>query len=63
MLWVGIQTLHGIREDSMVRNIFPHFESLKAKLQAFIWAILEGIIFPMSAEDNLVALDWSLTPP
>ncbi|MCI0521478.1 MAG: gfo/Idh/MocA family oxidoreductase, partial [Chloroflexi bacterium] len=56
----ALQALKGVSEGSMIRYAFPRYEPLKAELQAFLKAVEENSLPPVSGEDGLAALRLAL---
>lgn len=58
--WPTLQTLKGVSEGSMTRFALQRYEPLKAELQAFLKAIVQGTPPPVNGEDGLAALGLAL---
>jgi predicted dehydrogenase len=58
--WSSLQNIKGVSEGSMTRFALQRYEPLKAELQAFLRAIREGGLMPVSGEDGLAALRLAL---
>lgn len=54
--WPALQTLRGVSEGCMIRYPIQRYEPLKAELEAFIGALMDGRPVPVSGEDGLAAL-------
>lgn len=59
-IWPALQTLKGVSEGSMIRFALRRYEPLKAELQAFLSAIKDHSLVPVSGEDGLEALRLAL---
>jgi predicted dehydrogenase len=59
-LWPTLSTLKGVSEGQMVRYALHRYEPLKAELQAFLRALIDGTPVPVSGEDGLQALNLAL---
>lgn len=59
-LWMGLRSIKGVSEGSMVRYSLQRYEPLKAELQAFLKAIRGEAPVPVSGEDGLAALHLAL---
>jgi UDP-N-acetylglucosamine 3-dehydrogenase len=59
-MWDALEVLKGVSEGRMVRYPLRRYEPLKAELEAFVAAILNGEEVPISGEDGLVALQLAL---
>ena len=60
VLWSNLQNIKGVSEGSMTRYALQRYEPLKAELQAFLRAVIEGVPPPVSGEDGLTALRLAL---
>ncbi len=60
LTWNALATLKGVSEGIMTRFAIPRYEPLKAELQAFLTAVKDDTIMPVSGEDGLIALKLSL---
>lgn len=58
--WGHMSLLKGVSEGRMVRHPIARYEPLKAELEAFASAVLEGRPSPVSGEDGLAALRLAL---
>lgn len=61
MLWNTLSVLKGVSEGKMIRYPLKRYEPLKAELEAFADAVLEGKPAPVSGTDGLAALRLALT--
>jgi predicted dehydrogenase len=59
-LWRDIRIIKGVSEGRMIRYAVRRQEPLKAELQAFISAIVNGDSVPVTGEDGLAALRLAL---
>lgn len=58
--WPALQNLKGVSEGSMTRYALQRYEPLKAELQAFLAAVMDGKPVPVSGEDGLRSLRLAL---
>ncbi len=58
--WPALQTLRGVSEGCMIRYPIQRYEPLKAELEAFIGALMNGKPVPVSGGDGLAALRLAL---
>jgi UDP-N-acetylglucosamine 3-dehydrogenase len=59
-MWSTLQLLKGVSEGKMIRHNLKRYEPLKAELEAFATAVLEGQPMPVSGKDGLAALRLAL---
>ena len=55
--WEALRMLRGVSEGSMTRYAIPKQEPLKSELEAFISAIEQGTVVPVSGLDGLRAIE------
>jgi predicted dehydrogenase len=58
--WPALQTLRGVSEGCMIRYPIRRYEPLRAELEAFVSALMDGRPVPVSGEDGLEALRLAL---
>jgi len=54
--WSAINLLRGVSEGRMIRYPVRKYEPLKAELEGFVHAVIEGEPVPVDGQDGLVAL-------